>query len=251
MSSSDILGKLESGHGSYENKHTFLQLLSAWISAKAVRRGALVFIFLAFLGTILTSPYAPESLSDSVAWKTSFISSDSGEHPIPKLMREADEKWDRYLQWQPKTYAEAYQQYQDRYGIKPPKGFLFWWQYAQKNNVTILDGFDGLMNSLEPFRKMGSAEMRRRVDIMMVAPKDMNAIWVHKKSTFTKEGQWGVRIERSNGILEMLKPVQEVFNTLKGDPWMIPVNELAEPRILPTEKEIGELHSCCWIERLY
>jgi hypothetical protein len=56
----------------------------------------------------------------------------------------------------------AVQQYKKRYGRPPPKGFDEWWAFARKNNVRMVDEYDGLMEDLEPFWGLSGVELKRR-----------------------------------------------------------------------------------------
>ncbi|KAJ3571640.1 hypothetical protein NP233_g3610 [Leucocoprinus birnbaumii] len=83
-------------------------------------------------------------------------------HPIPKLMDEAEDKFRAKLKKQSKTLEDAVKEYRRRYKRSPPKGFEEWWDYAQRNDVKMVDEFDGLMSDLEPFWQLSGEEIRRR-----------------------------------------------------------------------------------------
>lgn len=84
------------------------------------------------------------------------------EHPIPKLMEEAEEKYRKKLGSQSQTLKAAVMEYRRRYGRAPPKGFDEWWKFAQKYDVKMVDEYDGLMQDLEPFWQLPGEEIRRR-----------------------------------------------------------------------------------------
>lgn len=52
------------------------------------------------------------------------------EHPIPKLVREATERFHAKVSSQSRTYEDAVRVYRDRYGLEPPQGFRRWTEYA-------------------------------------------------------------------------------------------------------------------------
>jgi hypothetical protein len=89
-------------------------------------------------------------------------SSYSIEHPIPKLMADAEEKFKNLLAKQSKTLRQAVVEYRKRYGREPPKGFGEWWQFVQDNNVKLVDEFNAIDEDLAPFWDMSGAEFRRR-----------------------------------------------------------------------------------------
>lgn len=93
------------------------------------------------------------------------------EHPIPKLMADAEEKFKHMLSRQSKTLAGAVTEYRKRYGREPPRGFGGWWKFAQENNVRLVDEFDAIDEDLAPFWNMSGVEFRRRtVQVSVISP---------------------------------------------------------------------------------
>ena len=84
------------------------------------------------------------------------------EHPIPKLIEEAESKYEEKLQRQSKTLEDAVAEYKRRYRREPPKGFDEWWEFAQKYEAKMVDEYDGLMADLAPFFEISGEEVRRR-----------------------------------------------------------------------------------------
>jgi len=70
------------------------------------------------------------------------------EHPFYELMERAEENWRMILHRQSKTLPAAVKEYKRRYGIDPPAGFDLWFQYAQANNVKLVDEFDLMMRDV-------------------------------------------------------------------------------------------------------
>lgn len=94
-----------------------------------------------------------------------FVGNDKsviGEHPIPQLMQEAEEKYRKKLGSQSKTLKDAVMEYKRRYRRPPPKGFDAWWDFAQKYNVKMVDEYDGMIDDLKPFWSLSGEEIRRR-----------------------------------------------------------------------------------------
>lgn len=84
------------------------------------------------------------------------------EHLIPKLIQEAESKYEEKLQRQSKTLGDAVAEYKRRYRREPPKGFDEWWDFTQKYDVKMVDEYDGLMEDLAPFSELSGVEVRRR-----------------------------------------------------------------------------------------
>jgi hypothetical protein len=77
-------------------------------------------------------------------------------------MEEAEERYRNKLSRQSKSLKKAVAEYKRRYKRPPPKGFDEWWSFARRNDVRLVDEYDGLMEDLEPFWNLGGAELRRR-----------------------------------------------------------------------------------------
>ena len=88
------------------------------------------------------------------------------DHPIPRLMTEAEENFKHLLSRQSTTLKKAVAEYKRRYGRNPPKGFDQWWDFAQKHNVKIVDDYDAVHEDLAPFWDMSGEEFRARVDVV-------------------------------------------------------------------------------------
>lgn len=86
------------------------------------------------------------------------------DHPIPKLMADAEDKFRSLLARQSKTFEDAVAEYQRRYKRDPPKGFDDWYKFAVEKNVKLIDEFDAITEDLNPFWALSGEELRRRVD---------------------------------------------------------------------------------------
>ena len=142
---------------------------------KEDKRAAILYlcIFVAFMqaglyaGRRSTSP-SSTSRTDSQWTLPSFTQSQTvlTEHPIPRMMAEAEENFKQLLSRQSTTFKKAVAEYKRRYGRDPPKGFDQWWDFAQRNNVKIVDDYDALSEDLAPFWDMSGEEFRTRADVV-------------------------------------------------------------------------------------
>ena len=82
------------------------------------------------------------------------------------MMAEAEENFKQLLLRQSTTLKKAVAEYKRRYGRDPPKGFDQWWDFAQRNNVKIIDDYDTLYEDLGPFWDMSGEEFRTRADVV-------------------------------------------------------------------------------------
>lgn len=90
------------------------------------------------------------------------------EHPIPKLMAEAEMKFRDVLSRQSKTLEDAVKEYERRYHRKPPRGFDRWWTFAQENGVLMIDEYDNIDEDLAPFWELPGEQMRWRAGLVSV-----------------------------------------------------------------------------------
>jgi hypothetical protein len=90
------------------------------------------------------------------------LSGNVAEHPIPRLMDDAEHRFRTLLSRQSRSLRAAVAEYKRRYGRNPPKGFDSWWQFAQTNKVKMVDEYDGLISDLEPFWEVTGSEFRTR-----------------------------------------------------------------------------------------
>ncbi|KAF8240096.1 hypothetical protein L208DRAFT_1420477 [Tricholoma matsutake] len=161
--------------------------------------------------------------------KTSIFGlSEATEHPIPRLMEEAENKYRRKLGGQSKTLKAAVAEYRRRYKRDPPKGFDEWWKFAQKYEVKMVDEYDGLMDDLAPFWALSGEELRRRAlqvgglpFIDLVRLRDGNATTLNLNNENLVVGA------RATGFLAML---EKFVHTLPDMDF--PINAKAEGRVV-------------------
>ncbi|KAJ3736583.1 capsular associated protein [Lentinula guzmanii] len=183
-------------------------------------------------------------------------------HPITRMMKEAEERFQAKIERQSKTLPQAIEEYKRRYGMSPPKGFDAWWEFAQKNEVVLVDEYDTLMRDLAPFYALrgqkefgdytdddedpsrpgsgldrhgwalgGGFEMRRRIaEVASVASIDMVQIRKGNLSTvsISKDGFVDDEVSaRAKGLKAMLG--SSAANLPDFD---FPVNAKAEGRVI-------------------
>ncbi|KAH9947861.1 capsular associated protein [Amylocystis lapponica] len=149
------------------------------------------------------------------------------EHPIPKLMVEAEDKFRKLLSRQSKTLEQAVAEYHSRYGRSPPRGFDEWWRFARDNEVLMIDEYDNIVEDLEPFWELTGEQLRQRAELAghlssvdLVRVEDGKSMAVNVKDGFDVSA-------RSKGFLLMIEKFQEKLPDL-----ILPINAMAEGRIL-------------------
>jgi hypothetical protein len=85
-------------------------------------------------------------------------------HPVEYLHNSAMNQFDALLARQSLTAVEAMLKYRRKYGREPPPGFEKWFSFAKDHASPIIDDYDEMMRSLEPFWKMTPAEFVRLLE---------------------------------------------------------------------------------------
>lgn len=159
-------------------------------------------------------------------------------HPIPKLMADAHEAFDKKLKGQSKSLSEAAAEYRRRYKRDPPKGFDLWYEFAAKHQHVMVDEYDQLFRDLEPFWQLTGPELRLRcIDVGYLPSVDLVRIenGTTKTIDFSKKGFEDSEVgARAKGFRVMLEKFQHNLPNMD-----FPINEKAEGRILvPWEEKL-------------
>jgi Glycosyl transferase family 90 len=108
-------------------------------------------------------------------------------HPIAGLVEVQNSRFGALLSGQSKTLEEAVREYSRRYGRRPPPGFDRWYAIAQERGFLLIDEFDTIMQSLEPFWGVAASTLRARYRSIENAP-DLIEFKVRKdKVDYTKD----------------------------------------------------------------
>ncbi|EGG10345.1 family 90 glycosyltransferase [Melampsora larici-populina 98AG31] len=86
------------------------------------------------------------------------------DHPIFSLIRNATLLWENKLKNQSTNLRSATEEYKRRYHRSPPRGFDEWWNWSNDKNVKLLDEYDSINRSIEPFFALPASLFRQRVD---------------------------------------------------------------------------------------
>ena len=84
-------------------------------------------------------------------------------HPIEILVQDARQQFTHMVNSQSKSLGEAIANYKKRYSREPPPGFDDWYHVAVRLNTTIIDNYDSVMATFEPYWGMSAREIRARV----------------------------------------------------------------------------------------
>ncbi|KAG9016692.1 F-actin-capping protein subunit alpha [Tulasnella sp. 427] len=98
-------------------------------------------------------------------------------HPILELIEGAEKKWKDLVRRQSKTLPDAVKEYQRRYGRMPPKGFDKWFEFAQKQNVILIDEFDQIDHDIAPYLALAPRMMQQRARKLETHPESYHLIF--------------------------------------------------------------------------
>ena len=158
-------------------------------------------------------------------------------HPIELLVNEANADFKSMIESQSKTLPDAIAEYERRYRMEPPPGFDRWFKLAVESNCTIVDNFDTIMQSLEPFWGITAKEIRARADMFTQTPLAKWAVKDHKSVQLIDSLVLG-------GFGEVIGGWLERFKDLLSDV-EITVNGLAEPRVIVPSDRLDHLIRTC------
>ena len=209
--------------------HRFIQKMS-------YNRRILSFIAAIFvLALVLNQPLSDDQAVQRT-WASSLFASNEP-HPIEVLVNEANQKFKSMVEGQSRTLPDAIAEYERRYHMDPPPGFDIWFQLAMESNCTIVDNFDTVMQSLEPFWGITAKEMRLRNDMYTQIPLAKWAVRNHKPVKLSDSLVLGGFSDVIGGWLERFKDLLSDVD--------ITVNGLAEPRVIVPHDRLDHLVQTC------
>jgi len=139
------------------------------------------------------------------------------------------------LERQSSNLHAAIANYQIRYRRVPPPGFDKWFAYAKLHESPIIDDFDSIIQSLEPFWKMSPAQLRKNIEDVLELPNS------HVWALAVKDGKLQQRTQGGNPA-QINMMLRDVFTDLPDVTLVF--NDLDEPRvILPNNPPSGTSES--------
>ncbi|KAL8293575.1 hypothetical protein RQP46_000276 [Phenoliferia psychrophenolica] len=140
-------------------------------------------------------------------------------HPIHLLISDAKRDWNKKLARQSKTVREAVEEYEQRYKMRPPKGFTKWFEFAQANNFLLPDEFDSLHRRILPYLALPPILLRQRSERL----QHESEFWLNDK-TFTIQ----VRRTRTNTKMEAVGPMSTPGNNGRANQMMYLLEGIAD-----------------------
>ncbi len=158
---------------------------------------------------------------------------ESAKHPIKLLVEEANEKFQAMRQ-QSNTFEKAITEYKRRYDRGPPPGFDHWYDATVKSNATVINNFDTIMATLEPFWGLSAQEMRARVKDLQKASEWKMVSMSIKNQTFCASNTQDVSgAHKYNAIKDWVPPylqyipdMELLFSSIDEARVVVPRDEL-------------------------
>ncbi|SMR42421.1 unnamed protein product [Zymoseptoria tritici ST99CH_1E4] len=168
----------------------------------------------------------PETPLDPLQYGESHV------HPIKSLVQDAQASWQKKLESQSKTLAEAVREYQRRYGIPPPPHFDKWYAFAKSKDVQLIDEYDTIYHSLLPFWALSPATIRARTrEALGFADNNLMGLLIRNGAVVHVEGGQDWLQEAAAGMmapfLNYLPDMDLAFNTHDEPRVVVPHDELA------------------------
>ncbi|TLD32736.1 hypothetical protein PspLS_00270 [Pyricularia sp. CBS 133598] len=146
-------------------------------------------------------------------------------HPISRLMRDADETFQRMLSKQSYTLEAAAAMYRERRGRHPPPGFDVWWNFASQHKaVMVEDFFDQIYVDLDPFLGLPPAQLRKQANESEQVIEIKNG-----KAISTSDFFW------TKIWFEMLQKIEQYLPDMH-----VAFNGMDEPRLVTPWEEIDK-----------
>ena len=112
-------------------------------------------------------------------------------HPIDHLHRQWTLEFERKVTSQSKTLKEAVAKYRGRYKRPPPSAFDRWFELAQENNYLLVDEFDTITTSMEPYWRTAPDVIRLRLESILKIRSIMNLRFKDDKASYSPKYYYG------------------------------------------------------------
>lgn len=144
-------------------------------------------------------------------------------HPISKLIAEADKRWRAYEDSRSETFRDLVANYRRKYGRHPPPGFIEWYRFARKRNVHNIEDFDQIMGDLRPFWAIPPKTIRALAAHMWEPDDGVSGIHIRKgKVVKNNKESW-----RPETLITLIKTFVQHLPDMD-----IAVNILDQPRVV-------------------
>lgn len=163
-------------------------------------------------------------------------------HPAAQLINAAEADFQKLLDRQSKSLAEAVSEYRRRHGIAPPPHFDKWYEFAMRNGVVMVDEYDMINEMLLPFWALKPATVRSRI-ASAIGHEDSSLLAIAIRhgavENFEKGEEW-----QQQATIGMLKefvqylPDMDLGFNLHDEPRVIVPNNLLSSMVAKARDEV-------------
>jgi len=144
-------------------------------------------------------------------------------HPIHYLIQSAETVWNAKVARQSTNLEAAVSEYRRRYGQAPPRGFDAWYNFATKNNVSLIDEYDSIFRNILPYAAL-SPEVLQKRSAMLQNTTGEEQFWLHQHSVTVEIRENGEKVtadgpmrkvnHRADQLLLLLKDISQFLPDL-------------------------------------
>lgn len=154
------------------------------------------------------------------------------EHPVARLVHDAQQSFNATLERQSKSLEEAITEYRRRYGMPPPPHFDKWYEFAMQRGTVLIDEFDTIYHALLPFWGLTPSVIRSRVAEDLGNENHMMGVSIRNGTPIPlRGGQGEFQESAARDILSMfgqwLPDMDLSFNTHDEPRVVVPHEELS------------------------
>lgn len=173
----------------------------------------------------------------------------SGNHPIAKLIADAQDRYREMRRKQSRSLGEAVLEYRRRYSMNPPPHFNHWYRFARRRGAVIIDDYDTIHHALKPFWGVPPREIRHRARQSMGYEDgscNNNLLHAYVRGGEVQTGGQGpewqkqATAEMLRGFVEWLPDMDLPFNVHDEPRVVVPFGALQQ-QLARAEEQIGRL----------
>lgn len=173
-----------------------------------------------------------QTFAQNLLQQSGWAISTTGHHPIEIVVAEANDRFSSMVKNQSKTLEEATAEYKRRYNRAPPFGFYHWYNMAVDSKATIIDDYDTIMASLEPFWSMSAKELRTRTQMVLASGDQISKFEITDHALSVTQGSVNYAkytdqvVEWMQPFLDFLPDMEFAFSGTDSPRVVVPRDEL-------------------------
>lgn len=189
-----------------------------------------------------TQTYDPFPVETPIQALGPLRQADTRSHPIDQLVRSSEAEFNNLKERQSQTLDQAVAEYRRRYGIPPPPKFDMWYEFAKRRNVQLIDEYDTIFDSLQPFWGLDPKIIRSRVAEAIGYDNFLLTVVIRNGETVRVAGgaewQQDATLGMMKGFVQHLPDMDLPFNIHDEPRVIVPADHLARLVRVAREKNM-------------